>query len=171
MIGLRYPRPVEEEDRLARSREVNYSAPTYLIGKALNALLLDRIEYDVDRMRLFNEMLEVGERIYGADFLARVNQAVVAHRNAPFRIVKDLMLRPSKDLGNLAADCLRHRKRSVGLRDWLSHQVVRYAGHGTLGEADLLSYLFFDRCYAEHLIELGRKDARAAEDEIAVFLS
>lgn len=171
VIGLRYPRPAEEEDRLAQSREVNYSAPTYLIGKALNALLLDRIEYDVDRMHLFNEMLEVGQRTYGPEFLDRLNEAVVAHRNAPFRIVKDLMVRPSKDLGNLAADCLRHQKRSVGLRDWLSHQVVRYAGHGTLGEADLLSYLFFDRCYAEHLIELGRKDARAAEEEIAAFLS
>src|SRR5262249_31133774 len=99
------------------------------------------------------------------------NEAVVPHRNAPFRIVRDLMLRPSKDLGNLAADCLRHQKRSQGLRDWVSHQVVRYAGHGTLGEADLLSYLFFDRCYADHLIQLGRKDARDSEEQIAAFLS
>lgn len=171
VIGLRYPRPVEEEDRLAQRRELSYATPTYLVGKALNALLLDRIEYDIDRLRLFNELLEAGERIYGADFLERINEAVSAQRNAPFRVVRDLMLRPSEDLGALAADCLRHQKRSHGLRDWLSHQVVRYAGHGTLGEADLLSYLFFDRCYADHLIELGRKDAKTAEDEIAAFLT
>lgn len=171
VIGLRYPRPAEEEDRLANKREMNYSSPAYLVGKALNALLLDRIEYDVDRMHLFNEILLAGERIYGPDFLDKINGAVVAHRNAPFRIVRDFMLRPSQDLGALAADCLQHQKRSRGLRDWLSHQVVRYAGHGTMGEADLLSYLFFDRCYAEHLIELGRADARAAEEQLAAFLS
>ena len=170
VIGLRYPRPEEEEDRLARRRELDYSAPTYLVGKVLNALLLDRIEYDVERLRAFNDMLEAGQRICGPDFLARINEAI-AHRNAPLRIVRDLMIRPSKDLGNLAADCLGHQKRSRGLRDWMSHQVVRYAGHGTLGEADLLSYLFFDRCYADHLIELGRADARAAEEAIAAFLS
>jgi len=171
VIGLRYPRPAEEEDRLANKREMNYSSPAYLIGKALNALLLDRIEYDVDRMHLFNDILAAGERIYGADFIERINETVVAHRNAPFRIVRDFMVRPSQDLGNLAADCLRHQKPSRGISDWLSHQVVRYAGHGTMGEADLLSYLFFDRCYAEHLIDLGREDARAAEDEIAAFLA
>ena len=61
--------------------------------------------------------------------------------------------------------------RSAGLRDWLSRNVVRYAGRGALGEADLLSYLFFDRCYADHLIELGRHDAAAAADELVAFLS
>ncbi len=38
------------------------------------------------------------------------------------------------------------------------------------GSNDLLSYLFFDRCYAEHLIELGRRDAKAAEENLAAFL-
>lgn len=170
VIGLRYPRPAAEEDRIAQRRQLSYSTPAYLIGKALNALLLDRVEYDVDRMRLFNEILETGERVYGDEFLANINQAVIEHRNAPFRIVRDLLLRPSRDLGTIAAECLRHQKRSRGMRDWLSHQVVRFAGHGTLGEADLLSYLFFDRCYADHLIELGRRDAAARAEEIAAFL-
>jgi NTE family protein len=170
IVGLRHARAAEEEDRLARGRELSYSTPTYLVGKALNALLLDRVEYDVDRLRLFNEILETGQRVYGPEFLERINEAVVRHRNAPFRIVGELMLRPSQDLGNIAAECLHHQKRRRGLRDWLSQQVVRYAGHGTLGEADLLSYLFFDRCYADHLIELGRRDAKAAEEKLAAFL-
>ena len=171
VIGLRYPRPAEEEDRIARRREANVMQPTYLFGKALNALLLDRVEYDVDRMRLFNAILEAGVRTYGPDFLVRINEPIIALRKKPYRIVRDCMLRPSKDLGVLAAECLRHQTRSRGLRDWLSRNVVRFAGHGALAEADLLSYLFFDRCYADHLIELGRHDAAQAADELTAFFS
>lgn len=171
VIGLRYPRPAEEEDRIARRREANVMQPTYLFGKALNALLLDRVEYDVDRMRLFNAILDAGVRAYGPEFLVRINEPILALRKTPYRIIRDCMLRPSKDLGVLAAECLRHQTRSRGLRDWLSRNVVRFAGHGALGEADLLSYLFFDRCYADHLIELGRHDAAQAADELVAFFS
>lgn len=171
VIGLRHPRSPEEEDRLARRREASVGNPTYLVGKALNALILDRVEYDVDRLRLFNAILESGVAAYGADFLRRVNEPIVALRNTPYRIVRDLFLRPSKDLGVLAADCLRHQPRSRGLRDWISRNVPRYAARGALGEADLLSYLFFDRSYAERLLELGRRDAAAMEAELLEFLS
>ena len=77
----------------------------------------------------------------------------------------------SKDLGLLAAECLRHQRQSPSMRDWLSRNVARYAGHGGLAEADLLSYIFFDRCYAERLIQLGGRDATAAADGLVEFLS
>jgi hypothetical protein len=38
------------------------------------------------------------------------------------------------------------------------------------GEADLLSYLLFDRCFTSQLVELGREDARAQSDEILALL-
>lgn len=171
VIGLRYVRSAEEENRLARRREEGYARPTYLLGKALNALLLDRIEYDLDRMRLFNAILESGTHTYGPGFLECINEPIVKQRNTPYRIVRNYMLRPSKDLGVLAAECLAHQTRSHGLRDWLSRNVVRYAGRGALGEADLVSYLFFDRCYADHLIELGRRDAENAAEDLVEFFS
>lgn len=37
-------------------------------------------------------------------------------------------------------------------------------------EADLLSYLLFDRCFTSQLMELGREDARAQSDEILALL-
>ena len=171
VIGLRYPRSAEDEDRIAHRRETSFVTPTYLVGKALNALLLDRVEHDVDRLRLFNAILESGVRNYGSDFIHRINEPIVAYRNTPYRVVRNLLLQPSKDLGALAAECLHHQKRSRTLSDWLSHNIARYVGRGGLGEADLLSYLFFDRCYAEHLIELGRHDAESAADELVAFLS
>jgi NTE family protein len=170
VIGLRHPRPTEEEDRIAQRREKNYANPTYLAGKALNALLLDRIEHDVARLRMFNAILRHGVAEYGPDFPERISAPIVAERKRPYRIVEDYMIRPSKDLGRVAAECLRHQGRSRGIRDWLSRNVVKFAGRGALAEADLLSYLFFDRCFAEHLIELGREDAAAVADELVEFL-
>jgi len=167
VIGLRHPATAEEEDRIARRREASFVSPTYLAGKALNALMLDRIETDVDRMRLFNEVLKTGVQAYGEEFLDRINEPIVRLRKRPYRVVRDVFLRPSQDLGVIASEAMRSGVRSHGMRSWLSQNIARYAARGAVGEADLLSYLFFDGVYTEPLIELGRKDAAAAGNELA----
>jgi NTE family protein len=167
VIGLRHPATAEEEDRIARRREASFVSPTYLAGKALNALMLDRIETDVDRMRLFNEVLKTGVQAYGEEFLGRINEPIVRLRKRPYRVVRDVFLRPSQDLGVIASEAMRSGVRSHGMRSWLSQNLARYAARGAVGEADLLSYLFFDGVYTEPLIELGRKDAAAAGNELA----
>ncbi len=171
VIGLRYPFTSEEEDARARRRERGYVSAVYLAGKVLNALLLDRIEYDVDRLRLFNAILEKGLAKYGPGFLEQINEPIIEQRKAPYRIVRDLYVRPSRDLGEIADECFRHLPRSRSVRTWLSRGVARYASRGGVGEADLLSYLFFDKCYAEHLIALGRKDAARKADAFVEFFS
>jgi len=171
VIGLRYQRSAEEEDRIARERLANYSSLTFLSGKALNALLLDRVEHDVDRLRLFNAILERGVKAYGPEFLTRINEPIMTMRNTPYRIVENLFVRPSKDIGAIAAECLEHESSGRGARNWLSRNLARYAGHGSVGEADLLSYLFFDRCFVDHLMELGRHDAGQISGELAKFFS
>ncbi len=170
VIGLRHRYTPEETDRLARRREANFASTTYLAGKALNALLLDRVEADLDRMHLFNDILESGRRVYGEEFLARINEPIIAQRGRPYRIVRDVFVQPSEDLGATAWETL-HEGSSHGLRSWLSRNVARYAARGALGEADLLSYIFFDRSYAERLIELGRHDAAEHADELVEFFS
>jgi len=170
IIGLRHPVSEKEQDRLARARESSYSNPAFLAGKALNALLLDRVESDVDRLRLFNAILRCGTQQYGEEFTVRINAPIIERRNTPYRIVPDLFLRPSEDLGELAAKCLQHQPRASGIRTRLTRSIARYAASGTALEADLLSYLFFDRCYADHLIELGRRDAEKVADQLTSFL-
>jgi NTE family protein len=171
VLSLRHPRTPDEEDVRAREVQVDFARPAYLAGKALNALLLDRIAADVERLRLFNAILARGMAAYGPSFLDRINEPIIEQRGVAYRVVRDCVLAPSRDLGELAAECLRHQPRSAGMRDWLSRGIVRYAGRGTLGEADLVSYLLFDRCYAEHLLALGRADAARAEDALVDFFS
>lgn len=169
VVSLRYARPQAEEDRVARRREATYNSLTYLAGKALNALLIDRVEQDIERLRAINAIFRAACELYGEEFLVRMNSALARQRGTPYRIVHDCLIRPSRDLGELAAECLNHRGRAASLRDWLSRNVAWIATRGTITEADLLSYVYFDSCYAAHLIELGRRDAAHAEAELVRF--
>lgn len=171
IVGLRHVPTPDEETALAAHRERNYNSLTYLAGKVLNALLLDHVDYDVDRLRLVNAILDTGTRAYGPDFLARINGTVESIRGTSYKVVHNLYLQPSRDLGVMAAECLANHRQSSGLRAWLSEAALRYAVHGIAAEADLLSYLYFDRCFAEHLIDLGRLDAEAHADELLRFFA
>jgi NTE family protein len=166
IVGLRHLATPGEEAVLAARAEANYSSLAYLAGKVLNALLLDHVEYDVHRLRLVNEILETGARACGPDFIGRINEPIEAHRGAPFRVVRNVYITPSRDLGVLATEYLEHRPRPNGMRAWLPDAILRYAVHGIAAEADLLSYVYFDRRYGEHLIALGRADAEARADEL-----
>jgi NTE family protein len=167
VIGLRYQASAAELDARRRRREANVMSPTYLAGKALNALLLDRVETDLERLRLFNAILERGATVYGPDFLERINEPIAEQRGRPYRIVDSLHLTPSQDLGALASECF---ERDDAERSLVSRTLAGIVARGALGEADLLSYLFFDRSYTQRLIDVGRADAEAATDELGAFL-
>lgn len=169
VIGLHH-QPVVGEVR-PQIAEESVASPAFLVGKVLNALLLDRIDYDEERLRLFNAILEEGRRIYGESFLERINEPIIRKRGTPYRIVQDLFLRPSRDLGVVAAECLKHRDPRRRARSWLSRWFIRFASRDGSQEADFLSYLFFDGCYASHLIELGITDAEAQRDRLVEFFS
>ncbi|MEN8184620.1 MAG: patatin-like phospholipase family protein [Myxococcota bacterium] len=143
--------------------------PAFLLGKVLNALMLDRLEYELQRVELVNDLIEQGREIYGSEFLDRINVAVRGKRGADYRPVAALTLRPSRDVGRVAAECYRRQgSRSLGLLPGL---LTRLALRGVPeDEADLLSYLFFDRCFTSALVEMGRADARARHQELLALL-
>ena len=59
--------------------------------------------------------------------------------------------------------------REVGL---LHDLLVRLlARGGPEDEADLLSYVFFDKRFTERLVEMGRADARTHEAEVFALLA
>jgi NTE family protein len=168
VIGLKYEPPAGAEPP-AYPEEV-IAQPAFLLGKVLNALMLDRLEYDLQRVGLVNALLDHGEKTYGADFLEKINVAVRAQRGADYRRVAAVTVRPSQDVGAVAARCYAHQgARTMGL---LPSLLTGLAQRGVpAGEADLLSYLLFDRCFTRHLLDLGREDARARTDAILELLS
>ena len=168
VIGLKHP--LGSSEGHPPYPEGVIAQPAFLLGKVLNALMLDRLEYELQRVELVNALIEHGEQSFGSDFLEKFNVAVRAHRGADYRRVAALTIRPSEDVGTVAAECYaREGLRSMGL---LPSLLTNLAQRGVPdSEADLLSYLLFDRCFTSQLMELGREDARARSDEILELLS
>jgi NTE family protein len=144
--------------------------PAFLLGKVLNALLLDQLEYELHRLELVNAWVEEGIAAFGEEFLPRINEAVRARRGVGYRPVRLETIRPSEDLGTLAAACYRRGGRGrLGL---LAGLFTRAALRGVPEEeADLLSYLLFDSCFTRELVEMGRADALRHREEILRLLA
>jgi NTE family protein len=172
VVGLRTPKPVSapKAGRQDAEDQQAFSSPLYLFGKLLDALLLDRVENDLANLRQVNAALHE---------LARVSNAVpsslaAALQNAGggLRPVADLFIRPSQDLGALAAHILGRpsvRARLSGPAGYFLRRLGEAAGRGD--PSDMLSYLLFDVEYSSELMQLGERDAAARKDELEEFLA
>ncbi len=144
-----------------------YPGATFLLGKVLNAFLLDHVSHDIDELNEINQILAHGEAAFGAGFVERISEVAVAEGRTPRRIVEPLVLRPSVDIGLIAADHLvRHRARFGAT---LGRGLLRTLALGEGADADLASYLLFDGPFAQRLIDLGRSDAEARRDALEAF--
>lgn len=113
-----------------------------VVNVLLNAVLLDNVEHDVER-------------------LIRMNQIVTQASNSPNLSYKKLdfvFISPSQDIGALASKHLARVPR-----------IIRYLikGLGSLDEAnELVSYLLFESPFCSELIEMGFQDALDSREKI-----
>jgi NTE family protein len=164
LVSLRHV--AAEPKELQRERAEAYPKPLFLAGKALNALLLDHTEYDLARMQRINLILEAGAASFGDKFEDMMNHALVRLRGAPLRRIQAVHVRPSEDIGTLAAEFVRSGRMQVH-GAFARRLIQRLAAGEARHESDLLSYLLFDGNFASQLIELGRHDAARKADELA----
>lgn len=143
-VSTRYRRTAEEEER---PETVGYPPPAQILGHLMKAIFLDVLDQDVARLERFNELL------------CRMPE----EQRAGMRPIEILALRPSQDLGSLAADyepelpgTFRFLTRSLGTRETRS--------------PDFLSLLLFQPDYLRRLIEIGEADAEAKAEEIEALL-
>lgn len=151
-IGIRYARPSPVTLGLHEQSHAKSVTVSDIAGVLLNASFLDALDNDLERLERINRTIAAipePERDKLAD---------------PLRFVPSLALRPSQDLGRLAAD--QYTRFPAMLRHLLR-------GIGATGDTgwDLLSYLAFQPAYVKKLIELGAHDTFARRDEILEFFS
>ena len=170
LISLRHVKPQvsPSPQPVAPAHPDDYPKPLFLAGKALNALMLDHTEYDLQRMQRINLILDAGIASFGDRFEHMMNHELVRLRGAPLRRLQAVHIRPSEDIGAIAADFVASgRMRVSGL---IAKKLIqRLAGGESRHESDLLSYLLFDGDFAAQLIDMGRRDAAKKADELAAL--
>jgi NTE family protein len=171
VIALRKGATGGAEGDTAARRVASYGNPLFLFGKVLNALLLDHIDNDLAHMRMLNGLVRRVRDVGGEEVLARVNESVLAERGHAMRVIDDLVVRPSRDLGVMAGETLRGAggaaRPPAAVRLLLSAFELGDAPF----ESDLLSYLLFDASYTRRLLALGYEDAERQGEALAEFFS
>jgi NTE family protein len=163
-IGVRYFRTDEETLGMNHSlsevdlqkTEAGHRAPKYpyladVAGVLLNAMFLDGLEADVERMQRINQTLQM---IPPEQRLAHPQKL----RNIPV-----MLLQPSLDLGALVLRELKSFPRTV-------RHFLRGLGASEESGWDLLSYLAFDSAYTKRLLELGYSDTMAKKEQVIRFI-
>jgi NTE family protein len=144
-----------------------YPGVTFLLGKVLNAFLLDHVNAELLELERMNLLIDDGAAVCGPDFLRSVNERAIAAGRPPRNRVHALVIRPSEDIGRLAGHYLRAHGARFG--HLLGRGLLKLLDLGESADADLVSYLLFDGPFAQQLLELGRQDARRHEDQLASF--
>jgi NTE family protein len=143
-FSTRYPRSRHEVER---PQVPGYPPPMQIAGQLLSAIFLDDHDRDALNLTRINQLLE----------------HLPPETRHGLRVVDLVFIRPSQDIGRLAADF------EVRLPRFFRH-LLRGAGARETTNPDLLSLLMFDPDYLKALIEIGEADAAARADDIRAML-
>lgn len=165
LVSLRHVNP--QDQPLIKA---SVPSPLFLLGKTLNALMLDHTEYDVDRLQRINAIIDAGEHAFGPSFSTMMNDEMEKQRGGRFKKLDIVHIRPSFDIGKLASEFVASGK--VRLHSKMAQKLLsRFAEGESPRENDLLSYLLFDGDYASELMALGRRDAAKHEEALLRMFS
>lgn len=151
-IGVRHQRLPRSERDLSGGPEARYPYFAQIAGVLMNAMFLDALESDMERVTRINSTL------------AMIPPEQHAEHPSKLRPVNVMAINPSQDLGRLAATVVAQ------LPPVLKYFLRGLGASEEVGQ-DLLSYMAFDAVYTGTLVSLGYDDAMKAREDIRRFLS
>ena len=146
-----------------------------IMGKVLNSIFLDKLDYDLEQMSRINRVVGWGEEVYGPDFLDRINRHVaekgirgdIASRG--LKRLKVMTIFPSTDIRKIFRECVddpKFLKRNLTPFERTLMKVLDVdIRHGE----DFLSFILFVPSYLKRMLELGFEDARRNHDKLVEF--
>jgi NTE family protein len=142
-ISTRYDRSQAESERAEIS---GYPPPAQVLGVLLNAVFLDLVDQDTVRLERLNGLLD----------------RLPEDQRDGMRPVRLLSVRPSQDLGLLAAEIEPQLPRTFRF-------MTRGLGTQEQRSPDVLSMLMFQPDYLARLIDMGEYDAEQMADRLEAF--
>ncbi len=137
------------DQRSPASGDGEYPPSARVLGLMLNSIFLDHLDADAERLEHTNRLLE------------RVDPT--RRWLVPQREVDLLVIRPSRDIGRMAATYESALPRAL-------RYLIRGLGTRRAADSDLLSYLVFESQYLSELIALGEHDAEQNRASIGRFV-
>ena len=141
----------------------------FLLGKVLNVLITDALDYELKRVEMFNTIITSGEKIYGDDFLDHINHLTRGYRNADYRVIETYMIRPSQSLHQVAVDCAQEFPDEIHFPGLPGTLLAKLFHSNIFLDSELLSFLLFTPTYIQRLIDLGFHDASKHEQNLIRF--
>ncbi len=137
---------------VAPRRKQVYAVPTVaqVMENVLNGLFLDTLEYDIERLELINQLLEL------------IPEKKRAAAGLDLRPVELVHISPSQAIDDIAVKYIN------ALPLMLRRMMGRSLEVGE-GGVSLASYLLFDKNFCRELIKLGYRDAQAQAKELQHF--
>ncbi len=148
VIGVRNEDPDPEPPPDA---PVAYPSFGRIAGYMLDALLMDGLSSDLERLTRINLILDrmPGKRVDG-EF-------------GSLRFIEAMIMMPSRDIRDIALRYVHEMPRPVRL-------LLSGLGALNYGGRQLVSYLLFEAGYTRELIQLGYDDAMARKEELVGFM-
>jgi NTE family protein len=123
---------------------IGYPPPAQILGQLMDAVFLDAVDEDALRLQRSNEFL----------------RELPPEQRRGYRVVDLTVIRPSKDLGALAAEYEPQLPRAFRF-------LTRSLGTQETSNADFMSLFMFIPGYLQRLVEIGEADAEAKFSEIS----
>jgi NTE family protein len=145
LIGVKYLAPDQEKEGATGRPTVGHIA-----GSALNALFMDNLELDMERLHHINEIITA------------LGQGVKTERSE-YDFVDCKMLRPSSNISKIA-----ETRAKEGLPN-----VIQYflSGLGSQSQsADLASYILFEPQFCGRLVDMGYQDIQTRRQELSDWI-
>lgn len=146
ILGTRALPTFIDRDHVPASEDVQFA---HILGSMLNGLFLDNLDRDIEMVNRMNEIAML--------------LSMWKKRRSPWRPIKTLHLRPSKDVASLAQ---AHFKTLPALLRYLLN-VLGARNHS----GDLLSFLLFEREFTRELLDLGFHDTINNAETVTNFFN
>src|SRR5262245_47692963 len=178
VVGLRH-RATKKDIEAYDSQEMKKQpSMAELVGRLLNGLFLDRIQFDLEQLENINRIIDWSEKVFGEDYLERLNKLIAKeNKGHPFGIrglkkIQAVEILPSEFISEIFGRWFhKQRKKRTFQFSSLEKLLIRLLDMDAPGAIELLSYLVFSSDYLAELMDLGYEDAKRNRDRLLDLMS